>query len=126
MLSGPRPDPDRPVEPESRFIKGREIGREAEIPEEGKGSCSGKRGKTDLCGISHAGPGWKEQHQMKTLTATGAERAIRDEKRSTMESNIVDTMRRYFQNDTGKSKGDLEYTIINSVKRYFEGKPPER
>jgi hypothetical protein len=43
-----------------------------------------------------------------------------------MESNIVDTMRRYFQNDTGKSKGDLEYTIINSVKRYFEGKPPER
>ena len=33
---------------------------------------------------------------------------------------------RYFENDTGKSKGDLEYTIINSVKRYFEGKPPER
>ncbi|MGE5798987.1 MAG: hypothetical protein ACM337_01530 [Syntrophaceae bacterium] len=63
---------------------------------------------------------------MKTLTATGAEREIRDEKRSTMESNIVDTMRRYFQNDTGKTRGDLEYTIINSVKRYFEGKPPER
>ncbi|MGE5789659.1 MAG: hypothetical protein ACM33C_02225 [Syntrophaceae bacterium] len=63
---------------------------------------------------------------MKTLTATGAEREIRNEKRSTMESNIVDTMRRYFQNDTGKTKGDLEYTIINSVKRYFEGKPPER
>ena len=63
---------------------------------------------------------------MKTLTATGAGRVIRDEKRSTMESNIVDTMRRYFQNDTGKTRGDLEYTIINSVKRYFEGKPPER
>ncbi|MGE5855173.1 MAG: hypothetical protein ACM34C_01300 [Syntrophaceae bacterium] len=63
---------------------------------------------------------------MKTLTATGAERGIRVEKRSTMESNIVDTMRRYFQNDTGKTRGDLEYTIINSVKRYFEGKPPER
>lgn len=63
---------------------------------------------------------------MKQLTATGAEREIRDAKRPTMESNIVDTMRRYFQNDTGKSKGDLEYTIINSVKRYFEGKPPER
>ena len=62
---------------------------------------------------------------MKTLTATGAERSIRDGKHS-MESNIVDTMRRYFQNDTGKTKGDLEYTIINSVKRYFEGKPPER
>jgi hypothetical protein len=63
---------------------------------------------------------------MKTLAATGAEQGIRDGKRSTMESNIVDTMRRYFQNDTGKSKGDLEYTIINCVKRYFEGKPPER
>ena len=63
---------------------------------------------------------------MKQMTAAGAERESRVEKRSTMESNIVDTMRRYFQNDTGKSKSDLEYTIINSVKRYFEGKPPER
>ena len=63
---------------------------------------------------------------MKPLTAIGAEREIRDKERSTMESNIVDTMRRYFQNDTGKSKGDLEYSIINSVQRYFEGKPPER
>jgi len=63
---------------------------------------------------------------MKTLTATGAEPVIRDKKHSSMESNIVDTMRRYFENDSGKSKGDLEYTIINSVKRYFEGKPPER
>jgi hypothetical protein len=63
---------------------------------------------------------------MKIMTATGAEREMRHERRSTMESSIVDTMRRYFQNDTGKSKGDLEYTIINSVKRYFEGRPPER
>jgi len=63
---------------------------------------------------------------MKPLTAIGAEQEVRHEKHPTMESNIVDTMRRYFQNDTGKSKGDLEYTIINSVKRYFEGKPPER
>jgi hypothetical protein len=63
---------------------------------------------------------------MKPLTTTGAEREIRDEKRPTMESNIVDTMRRYFENDAGKTKGDLEYTIINSVKRYFEGRPPER
>ncbi len=63
---------------------------------------------------------------MKQMTSTGAEREVRNAKRPTMESNIVDTMRRYFQNDTGKSKGDLEYTIINSVKRYFEGKPPER
>ena len=63
---------------------------------------------------------------MKPLTVIGAEREIRDKERLTMESNIVDTMRRYFQNDTGKSKGDLEYSIINSVQRYFEGKPPER
>lgn len=63
---------------------------------------------------------------MKLRTAAGAEREIRDEKRPTMESNIVDTMRRYFENDASKSKGDLEYAIINSVKRYFEGKPPER
>ena len=63
---------------------------------------------------------------MKPLTGTGAEGEIRDQNRPTMESNIVDTMRRYFENDTKKSKGDLEYTIINSVKRYFEGKPPER
>jgi hypothetical protein len=63
---------------------------------------------------------------MKPLTGTGAEREIRDQKRPTMESNIVDTMRRYFENDSGKPKGDLEYSIINSVKRYFEGKPPER
>ena len=63
---------------------------------------------------------------MKTVQATGAERKIPNDGRATMESSIVDTMRRYFQNDTGKTRGDLEYTIINSVKRYFEGKPPER
>ena len=63
---------------------------------------------------------------MKELTAAGSEREIGSDKRPTMESSIVDTMRRYFENDTGKPKGDLEYTIINSVKRYFEGKPPER
>jgi hypothetical protein len=63
---------------------------------------------------------------MKTVQATGAEREIPNDGRATMESSIVDTMRRYFQNDTGKTRGDLEYTIINSVKRYFEGKPPER
>lgn len=84
----------------------------------------------DLC---EAGPrvrngkkGTTRSSIMKGLTAAGAEYKIRNDKRSTMESNIVDTMRRYFQNDTGMSKGDLEYTIINSVKRYFEGKPPER
>jgi len=63
---------------------------------------------------------------MKVLAAGSREREIRAGRQADMESNIVDTMRRYFQNDTGKSKGDLEYTIINSVKRYFEGKPPEK
>jgi len=63
---------------------------------------------------------------MKVSSAGGGDRDIGTDKRPTMESSIVDTMRRYFENDTGKSKGDLEYTIINSVKRYFEGKPPER
>jgi hypothetical protein len=63
---------------------------------------------------------------MKASLAGGGDRDVRSDKRPTMESSIVDTMRRYFENDTGKSKGDLEYSIINSVKRYFEGKPPER
>jgi hypothetical protein len=63
---------------------------------------------------------------MKVSSAGGGDRDVRSDQRPTMESSIVDTMRRYFENDTGKSKGDLEYTIINSVKRYFEGKPPER
>lgn len=60
------------------------------------------------------------------LAATGGDREIRAGRQAHMESNIVDTMRRYFQNDTGKTKGDLEYAILNSVKRYFEGKPPEK
>lgn len=63
---------------------------------------------------------------MKLQPSAGAERDTRDKKHSNMESNIVDTMRRYFENDTRKPRGELEYTIINSVKRYFEGKPPER
>lgn len=63
---------------------------------------------------------------MKVLAATVKEREIRAGRQDNMESNIVDTMRRYFQNDTGKSKGDLEYAILNSVKRYFEGKPLEK
>lgn len=63
---------------------------------------------------------------MKVLAATDSERERRPGRQANMESNIVDTMRRYFQNDTEKSKGDLEYAIINSVKRYFEGKPPEK
>jgi len=60
------------------------------------------------------------------LAATGRQRETRAGRQADMESNIVDTMRRDFQHDTGKPKGDLEYTILNSVKRYFEGKPPEK
>ena len=62
---------------------------------------------------------------MKTLTATGAEREIRDGKRSTMESNIVDTMRRYFRDDEGKMS-DMKLSIVGSIKRYFEEPPPKR
>jgi hypothetical protein len=43
---------------------------------------------------------------------------IRDMK---MQSSIVDSMNRYFQNDSGKPRQDLESAIMNSVKRYFEG-----
>ena len=39
---------------------------------------------------------------------------------SDMKSSIVNTMRRYFQNDTGGPRPDLEYAIMDSVKRYFE------
>jgi len=63
---------------------------------------------------------------MKLLAATGGRREIRPGRQTDMESNIVDTMRRYFQSDGGKSKGDLEFAILNSVKRYFEGKPLEK
>ena len=45
--------------------------------------------------------------------------------RSQMESNIVDTMNRYFRDDKGKM-GNLEISIVNSVKRYFEEPPPKR
>jgi len=45
--------------------------------------------------------------------------------RSRMESNIVDTMNRYFRDDKAKM-GNLELSIMNSVKRYFEEPPPKR
>jgi hypothetical protein len=46
-------------------------------------------------------------------------------KRSRLESNIVDTMSRYFRDDKGKM-GDLEFSIMDSVKRYFEEPPSKR
>jgi hypothetical protein len=111
------PVPVQPVGSAGRCGKGREIGK--------SGKSRLREVETDLCGIGPPGYGGRRK-VMKELTAAGSERDIRSDRRPTMESSIVDTMRRYFENDTGKSKGDLEYTIINSVKRYFEGKPPER
>jgi hypothetical protein len=40
---------------------------------------------------------------------------------SDMESSIKDTMRRYFQSDSGKPRQDVEYAIMASMERYFEG-----
>ena len=57
---------------------------------------------------------------MKIQTAMDKEieiGAIRDSK---MESNIVGSMRRYFQNDSEKPRQGLESAIIASVNRYFE------
>ena len=38
-----------------------------------------------------------------------------------MESSIVNSMRRYFQSDSGKPRQDLESAIMDSMTRYFEG-----
>lgn len=67
---------------------------------------------------------YKGRHVKELLTAG---RVTEDGayKQSSMESNIVDTMRCYFKNDKGKM-GDLELSIIASVKRYFEEPPPKR
>ena len=48
-------------------------------------------------------------------TETGT---IRDSK---MESSIVNSMRRYFQSDSGKPRQGLESAIMDSMTRYFEG-----
>jgi len=57
-----------------------------------------------------------------------SERGIREigiRKLSNMESNIVDTMRRYFKVSPGTERENLEIAIINASKRYFEGIPPD-
>ena len=59
---------------------------------------------------------------MKIVTIDG--RAIETGtpfKNSDMESSIKDTMRRYFQTDSGRPRQNLEYAIMASMKRYFEG-----
>ena len=40
-------------------------------------------------------------------------------KLSNMESNIVDTMRRYFKVSPGTERENLEIAIIDASKRYF-------
>jgi len=67
---------------------------------------------------------YKGRHMKELLTA-GRVTENGAYKQSSMESNIVDTMRCYFKNDKGKM-GNLELSIIASVKRYFEEPPPKR
>jgi hypothetical protein len=57
---------------------------------------------------------------MKIVTTVGKEIETKTTRDPDMESSIVDTMRRYFQNDSGKPQENLEYAIMDSVKRYFE------
>lgn len=67
---------------------------------------------------------YKGRHMKELLTA-GRVTENGAYKQSSMESNIVDTMRCCFKNDQGKM-GNLELSIIASVKRYFEEPPPKR
>lgn len=67
---------------------------------------------------------YKGRHMKELLTA-GRVTDNGGYKQSSMESNIVDTMRCYFKNDKGKM-GNLELSIIASVKRYVEEPPPQR
>jgi len=62
---------------------------------------------------------------MKELLTPGKTTGNGASKRSSMESNILDTMNRYFRDDKGKM-GNLELSIMDSVKRYFEEPPPKR
>ena len=45
---------------------------------------------------------------------------IETKKLSNMESNIVDTMRRYFTVSPGTERDNMEIAIIDASKRYFE------
>jgi hypothetical protein len=58
---------------------------------------------------------------MKIVTTDGRAIETGASQNSDMESSIKDTMRRYFQSDSGKPRQDVEYAIIASMKRYFEG-----
>jgi hypothetical protein len=58
---------------------------------------------------------------MKIVTADGKGIETGSPQNSDMESSIKDTMRRYFQGDSGRPRQDLEDAIMASMKRYFEG-----
>jgi hypothetical protein len=58
---------------------------------------------------------------MKIVTIDGRAIETGTPKNSDMESSIKDTVRRYFQSDSGRPRQDLEHAIMASMKRYFEG-----
>ena len=62
---------------------------------------------------------------MKELLTPGKATESGAHKRSSMESNIVDTMHRYFRDDAGKM-GNMELSIMESVRRYFEEPPSKK
>jgi len=57
---------------------------------------------------------------MKVTTIDSKEIETQSIREPDMEASIVNTMHRYFQNDSGKPSADLEHAILDSVKRYFE------
>ena len=58
---------------------------------------------------------------MKIPTERDKEMEIGTSRDAKMESSIVNSMRRYFQSDSGKPRQDLESAIMDSMTRYFEG-----
>lgn len=57
---------------------------------------------------------------MKIRTAD-KEMEIGTSRDAKMESSIVNSIRRYFQSDSGKPIQELESAIMGSMERYFEG-----
>ncbi len=57
---------------------------------------------------------------MKIPTERDKEMEIGTSRDAKMESSIVNSMRRYFQNDSEKPRQDLEYAIMDSMECYFE------
>ncbi len=58
---------------------------------------------------------------MNIPAARDKETEIGTIRNSKMESSIVNSMRRYFQSDSGKPRQGLESAIMDSMTRYFEG-----